>query len=134
MAANHIFGLGDLVPTTVTVVAILAISAVPVYAEDQQPSAVKLKADAQNVFEIISSDKLKVQRFCELANLGNQLDQADRVHDTKKLEEVSQKMDELEGKLPEYTALVDGLMNIDPNSEDGQEVGSIILKLDELCD
>jgi hypothetical protein len=69
-----------------------------------------------------------------MADLGNQLDQADRVHDTKKAEEVSQKMDELEEKLPEYTALVGGLMEVDPNSQDGHEIGSIILKLDELCD
>ena len=130
MAANHIFGLG-LVPTTATVVAILAISAAPMYA--QQPSAVQLKADAQNVFKSISNDKRKIQAFCEIADLGNQLDQADRANDTKKTEEVSQKMDELEKKLPEYTALVDGLADVDPNSEDGQELGSIILKLDEFC-
>ena len=43
-------------------------------------------------------------------------------------------MDELEGKLPEYTALVAGLMDVDPNSQEGQEIGSIILKLDEFCD
>jgi hypothetical protein len=134
MAANHIFGLGDPVPTTAMMVAILAISAMPAYAQGQQPDTVKLKADAQNAFNIISSDKLKVRRFCELADLGNQLDQADRAHDTKKLEEVSQKMNELERKLSEYTALVAGLMDVDPNSQEGQEIGSIILKLDQFCD
>jgi hypothetical protein len=133
MAANHIFGPGDVVPTTATVVAILAISAVAVYAQAQQPSTVKLTADARNAFNIISSDKHKIQLFCQMADLGNQLDQADRVHDTKKVEEVSQKMDELEKKLPEYPALVDGLAEV-PNSEDAQEIGSIILKLDKLCD
>ena len=133
MAAKHIFGLGDMVPNTATVVAILAISVVPVYAQNQQPDIPTLKANAQNAFKIISSDKHKIQTFCEMANLGNQLDQADRAHDTKKVEEVSQKMDELEGKLPEYTALVAGLGDVDPNSEDGQEIGSIILKLDEIC-
>jgi hypothetical protein len=56
------------------------------------------------------------------------------VHDTKKFEEVSQKMDELEEKLPEYTALVGDLADADPNSEDGQEIGSIIVKLAESCD
>jgi hypothetical protein len=69
-----------------------------------------------------------------MADLGNQLDQADRVHDTKKTEEISQKLDELERKLPEYTALVDDLKDVDPNSQDAQEIGSIILKLDDLCD
>jgi len=93
-----------------------------------------LKGDAQNAFNVISSDKRKIQTFCEMADLGNQLDQADRVHDTKKTEEVSQKLDELERKLPEYAALVGGLIDVDPNSQDGQEIDSIILKLDKLCD
>jgi hypothetical protein len=126
MAANHIF--------RPTVIAILAISAVPVSAQIQPPDMMQLKAEAQNAFKIISSDKLKIQTFCEMADLGNQLDQADRAHDTKKVEELSQKLDELEGKLPEYTALVAGLAQVDPNSADSQEIGSIILKLDELCD
>src|SRR6516225_2462577 len=92
MAANHIFGLGDVVATTATVVAILAVSAMPLHA--RQPSTVQLNADAQNLFKIISSDKLKIQIFCKIAVLGDQLDQADQVHDTKKVEEVSQKLDE----------------------------------------
>jgi hypothetical protein len=123
-------------PITARVIAILTICAlpVPVYAQGQQPDIVKLKGDAQNAFNVISSDKRKIQTFCEMADLGNQLDQADRVHDTKKTEEVSQKLDELERKLPEYAALVGGLIDVDPNSQDGQEIGSIILKLDKLCD
>ena len=134
MAANRIFGLGDPVPFAATVVAILAISAIPLYAQSQRPDTAKLKEDAKNAFNIISSDNLKIQIFCQMADLGNQLDQADRVHDTKKTVEVSQKMDDLERKLPEYTALVAGLIDVDPNSQDSQEIGSIILKLDELCD
>jgi len=133
LAVNHILRLGDLVPTTAALVAILAASAIPLYAQSQQPDIVKLKADAQNAFNIISSDKLKIQAFCEMAGLANQLDQAERVHDTKKALEASQKMDELEEKLPEYTALVGGLNYVDPNSQDAEEIGSIILKLDELC-
>jgi cell division protein FtsL len=131
MAANHIFGLGDVVATTATVVAILAVSTMPLYA---QPSTVQLNADAQNLFKIISSDKRKIQIFCKIADLGNQLDQADQVHDTKKVEEVSRKLDEWQGKLPEFTALVGGLTDLNPNSDDAQEIGSIILKLDEFCD
>ena len=123
-------------PTTAAVIAILAICAlsVPMYAQGQQLDTVKLKADAQNAFNIISRDKLKIRSFCEIADLGNQLDEADRVHDIKKAEEVSQKMDELEEKLPEYTVLVDGLKDVDPNSQDAQEIGSMILKLDEFCE
>jgi hypothetical protein len=105
-----------------------------VHPQSQQPDIAKLKAEAQNAFNLISSDKLKIQTFCEMAALGNQLDRADRAHDIKKTEGLSQKLDELERKLPEYTALVDGLGDVDPNSQDAQEIGSIIVKLDELCD
>jgi hypothetical protein len=134
MAADHIFGLGELVPITATGIVILAISVMPVYAQSQQTDTSKLKADAQNAFNIISGDKLKLRRFCEMVDLADQLDQAERMHDTKKALDVSQKMDDLEEKLPEYTALVDGLKYVDPNSQDAQEIGSIILKLDEFCD
>jgi len=102
MAADHILGLNDLIPTTAMVVAILALSAIPMYAQSQQLET----TNAKNLFKIITSDKLKIQTFCKIADLGDQLNQADRVHDTNKIEEVSQKLDELEGKLPEYTALV----------------------------
>ena len=52
MAANHICGLGNPVPTaTATLVAaILVISAMPALA--QQPSADRLKGNAQNVVKI----------------------------------------------------------------------------------
>jgi len=115
-------------------VAILALSAMPAYAQGQQPDIAKLKAEAQNVFKIISSDKLKAQTFCEIADLSDQLDQAEGQQDAKKAGELSQRMDELGRKLgPEYTALVDGLQDMDPNSPDGREIGSIVEKLDDLC-
>ncbi len=40
-------------------VAILAISIAPLYAQGQQADTAKLKADAQKVVSIISSDKTK---------------------------------------------------------------------------
>jgi hypothetical protein len=116
------------------VVAILVVSAVPVYAEAQQPSAVQLKADAQNVFKIIRGDKLKIRTYCKIADFSEQLAQASRKHDTKKVKELAQNIDELESKLgPEYPALLDGLWNIDPKSQDAQEIGSILDKLDQFC-
>jgi len=119
---------------TMPLVAILTLFALPAYAQGQQPDTAKLKADAQNVFKMISSDKLKTQTYCEIADLGNQLEQADRQQDAKTAGELSQKMDDLEKKLgPEYTALIDGLQDVDPNSPDGQEISSIAEKLDDLC-
>jgi hypothetical protein len=115
------------------IVAILAISVVLAYAQHQQPDAEKLKADAQNVLKIISGDKLKIQTYCEIADLSQQLGQASREKDAKKVEELADKIDALESKLgPEYPALLNGLWNIDPTSKDAQEIGSILDKLDEF--
>jgi hypothetical protein len=71
MAAN--VGPGELVPTATAalVVAILVVSAMPVYAQGQQPSAVQLKADAQSVVKIISGDKLKIESYCKFADLSD---------------------------------------------------------------
>ena len=52
----------------------------------------------------------------------------------KKADELSQKIDELGKQLgPEYVALMDGLRDIDPESEDGQEISSMFTAFDKLC-
>ncbi len=50
-------------------VAILVVVTMAVYAQAQQPNAAKLKADAQNVVKIISSDKAKTQTYCQMMDL-----------------------------------------------------------------
>ena len=117
------------------IVAILVIAAVPVCAQAQKPSAANVtKADAQKVVKMISGDKAKTQTYCDMAKLGEQIEQANGKKDTKKADELSQKMDELGTKLgPEYVALMDGLQEIDPESQDGQEIGSTLDALDKLC-
>jgi hypothetical protein len=114
------------------IVAILAISTVPIYAQAQTAKTAKLKADAQNIVKIISSDKRKTQTYCEIAELSDEIDQE---QNPAKAEELSQKMDNLEQKLgADYTALVGSLKDIDPNSQDGQEIASILEALDRLCE
>jgi len=134
MAANHIFGLGNPVPTaTATLVAaILVISAMP--AQGQQPSADQLKANAQKVVSIIKGDKAKTQTYCRLLQFSDEFDQFEQ-KDRKKADDLSQKIGELEKTLgPEYLALADNLNNIDPNSREGQEIASIIAGLDKSCE
>ena len=117
------------------IVAILVIAAMPVCAQAQPPSAGKVtKADAQKVLEIISGDKGKTQTYCGIVKLGDQIEQAGEKKDTKKADELSQKIDELGKQLgPEYIALMDGLRDIDPESGDGQEIGLMLAALDKLC-
>ena len=119
---------------TTLMVAILAISVAPAYAQDQ-PNVAKLKADAENVVEIVGSDKHKLRTYCEFAELGDQIGEANEDGDTKKAEELSQKINELSTKLgPEFVALADALKNMDPNSQVSPELGLIFNKLDALCE
>jgi len=125
MAANHpkLTGLG--------VVAILAISA-PMYAQAQHTSADTLKAEARNFVKIISGDKRKSQTYCKIVELNDQIDQAE---DPIEAQELSRKRDKLEEKLGRrYIALITGVMSIDKDSRDYQQIASILEPLDKLCE
>jgi mevalonate kinase len=101
----------------------------------QTPAPAKVtKADAQKVLKIISGDKAKTRVYCEMGKLGDQMEQANEKEDSKKFDELFQKMYELGKKLgPEYAALIDGLQDIDPVSDVGQEISSTLDALDNLC-
>jgi hypothetical protein len=115
------------------IVAILVIAAVPVCAQAQKLSTVT-KADARKVINIISGDKAKTRIYCDIAKLGAQIEQADQKNGAKKTDELYRQMDELGTKLgPEYVTLMDGLQEMDPNSPDGQEINSMLERLDKLC-
>jgi hypothetical protein len=118
----------------VLIVAILAISTTTAYAQDQQPDTAKLKADAEHMVNIIIGDKLKIQTYCEILDLDDQIDDANLNKDTKKATELSEQADELVKKLgPEFSTLANDMKDIDPTSQDGREIDSIIDKLDRLC-
>jgi hypothetical protein len=83
----------------ILVLAILAICTVPAYAQSQQPDIAKLKADAENMVKVISGDKLKIQTYCQILDLHDQIDDANLNQDIKKATELSEQADELEKKL-----------------------------------
>src|SRR5471032_1472205 len=120
-----------------SILAVLAIAALPAYAlaQSQPKAATKpTKADAQKVIKIISADKAKTKLYCEIAALGEQIDAAAQKKDEKKIDELSQKADDLGTKIgPEYVALMDGLQELDPNSKEGNEIGTMLEALDKLC-
>ena len=112
----------------------MSIAGVSVCAQAQQPSGAKVKTDVQNVVKIISGDKAKTQIYCQIDELSDQVTHAAQKKDDEKVEELSRKIDELEGSLgPEYVALIKELEEVDPNSLDGQEISSAIDSLDRLC-
>ena len=116
------------------IVGILIISTMPLCAQAQQPDAAKLKADAQKVVSIISSDKAKTQTYCQLGIVGEQMNQALQAKDKKKFEELVQKLGELEKNLgPEYRGLFESLGKVNLTPKDGQEIVSMFDKLDDSC-
>src|SRR5262245_33389863 len=117
------------------IVAILLIVALPLCAQAQKPSAAKVsKAGVQTVVKIISGDKAKTQTDCDICKLNEQIEEAGEKKDIKKTEELSQQIDALVKKLgPEYAALMDRVQEVDPESEDGKQIGSMFEPLDKLC-
>ena len=117
------------------IVAVFVIAAVPVYAQAQKPSTAKVTAaDVQKVVTLISGDKAKTQTYCDIGKVNEQIEEANDKKDIKKTEELSQQIDALGKKLgPEYAALMDGLQEVDPESEDGKKIGLMFEPLDKLC-
>jgi hypothetical protein len=129
-------------------VAVLAIVALPVCAQAQQkaqqkaqpapppPAAPKpTKAAAQKVIQIVTADKAKTKLYCDIAALSDEIDAASQKKDEKKVDELAQKADEMGNKIgPEFVALMDGLQDMNPDSKEAQEIGSMLEALDKLCE
>jgi len=89
---------------------------------------------AQKVVKTISADKAKTQTYCDIGKLGDQIQEADKKNDMKKIDELNLKMDELATKLgPDYVQLIGGLDDIDPDSKEAHDIGSALASLDKLC-
>ena len=119
-------------------VAAISAFAIPVLAHAQQgpqPNVPKpTKADAQNVVQIVMSDKVKTQAYCDLTKLYDQVEEAAQKNDNKTLETLNKQADALLDKLgPEYFKLMDGLEQVDPKSSEAKEFMSILSELDKRC-
>jgi hypothetical protein len=118
------------------IIAIFAIAALSAHAQAQQLGYVPkpTKADAERVVQIITGDKTKTQKFCELANLEIQIEQADKQKDTKTVEDLSQRIVEIARNLgPEYILVLSGLERYDFTFREAKEITSILDALDKLC-
>ena len=120
-------------------VATISALAIPALAHAQQsgprPNAPKpTKADAQNVVQIITSDKVKTQAYCDLTKLEDQVKAVQQNTDTKTVETLTKQAEALIDKLgPEYFKLMDGLEKVDPKSSEAKEFMSILSELDKRC-
>ena len=120
-------------------VAAISALAIPALAHAQQsgpqPNAPKpTKAAAQNVVQIITSDKVKTQAYCDFTKLEGQVKAAEQKNDANTLDALSRQAESLLDKLgPEYFKLMDGLEKVDPKSSEAKEFMSILSELDKRC-
>ena len=115
------------------IVAILAISTVPLYGQRQQQNVAKLKSEARNVVGTIANDKAKTQTYCQIHDLASQLAQAAQEKDRKKAKTLVERIDQLQKQLVEFVALSNIVKQVDLNSPDGREIALIIQSLDQSC-
>jgi ferritin-like protein len=98
------------------------------------PVRSKRGAVQRNLVGIIGSDKTKIQTYCQIDDLSEQLIQAVHEKDRKKANALAEKIVELNKKMgPEFAALIDIEKHIDLNSRDGQDIASIVASLGESC-
>jgi hypothetical protein len=91
-------------------------------------------ADAQKVVQTISSDKTKLQAYCQLGKLQDQMEKAEEGNDTKAVDALVAKADALGQQIgPEYLRIVEGLEEVDPNSAEGQKFAGVFNALHEKC-
>src|ERR1700751_4217017 len=120
-------------------VAAISALAIPALAHAEQsrpqPTVPKpTKADAQKVIQIITSDKVKTQAYCDLTKLEGQVKALQQNTDTKRAETLTKQAEALIDKLgPEYFKLMDGLERVDPKSSEAKEFMSILSELDKSC-
>jgi hypothetical protein len=116
-------------------VAAISALAIPALAHaqqgDQPPKPTK--ADAQNVVQIITSDKAKTQAYCDLTKLEDQAKTAAEKNDTGQLAAMGKQQEVLIHKLPEYIKLMDALEQVDPKSSEAKEFMSTLSELDKNC-
>jgi hypothetical protein len=120
------------------VIAAAALAATPAFAQGQggaQPKAPKpSKAQVQQVVQSVINDKVKLQAYCNLGKLQQQMSQLDEQKDAKKGEELANQADAEAQKLgPEFESMMDGLDEVDPNSAEGKEYMAILENLDKQC-
>jgi len=113
---------------------IVIVSTAPLFAQREQQNVAKLKAYARNLVGKIGSDKTKTQNYCQIEDLTEQLDGAVQEKDSQKAKALVKKIAQLNKKMgPDFARLVDIKNHVDLDSQDGQEIASIVASLGESC-
>lgn len=123
-------------------VAATVVVAVPFAAFAQEPNSNAQPwkpsiEDAQKLVETISGDKDRLKLYCELGKLHEEIEKAEEENNTtdaKALDGLLGKIASLEEQVgPDYIRVMDGLGEVDPNSDEGQKFAAIFEPLQKQC-
>ena len=88
--------------------------------------------DVQKVVQAIANDKNKLQAYCDLGKLQEQMEKAEEKNDTKAIDALIVKADTLEQQVgPEYERIIEGLDRVDPKSVEGKKFTAVFDTLQE---
>jgi hypothetical protein len=121
------------------VVAVSLFATIPMvaYAQQKGPAANAPKptpADVQKLVQSIGGDKAKLKTYCDIGKLQEQMEQAEQKKDSKTVEALGTKADNLAKQLgPDYEKVMAGLDQIDPSSAEGKRYTALFQPLFNQC-
>ena len=102
--------------------------------QQQQAAPKPTEAQVQKIVNDIGANKAKLDAYCKISKLQQQMSQLDEKKDIKKLQALGQQADTEAQKLgPEFEQVMDGLEQVDQNSAEGKKFGAILASLDTKC-
>ena len=120
-----------------TAVSIFAIAPTMALAQKDDPAEQASKPtleDVQKVVQAIANDKNKLQAYCELGKLEEQMEKAEEQNDTKTIDALIAKAYILEQQVgPEYEGIIERLDRVDPNSAEGKKFTAVFDTLLDKC-
>jgi hypothetical protein len=101
----------------------------------QQPQAPKpTEAQVQKIVQAVSADKAKMDAYCKLMNIQQQMGTLNEQKDAAKLQALGQQAEAEAQKLgPDFDKMMDGLEQVDENSPEGKKFAAILATLDTKC-
>ena len=118
-------------------VAILAATTLGAGAEGEpadQPPKPTL-TDVRHLADEIAGDKSKLESYCSLGKLHDEMQQAVENNDLHAIDALTERINTLEQTLgPEYDRVIDGLDQIDLNTAEGQQLADVFKTLQDKCE
>jgi IDEAL domain len=117
---------------TVTLFAAVPLAAFAQTATNEAPKPTV--EDLQKLVQAISSDVAKLKVYCEIGKLQDEIDKALENNDEKAFDAIVAKLDDLVPQIgPEYKKAMDGLAEVDPDSDEGRKFAAVLDPLHKRC-